>query len=252
MGERYWEANIVDVRYRELLEEALGALEEAPSGLRARLMARLAENLAFTPARERSQQLSVEALAIARRLENVDVLIATLTARHVVLLDIEHVEERLALIKEILELRGDRRELWAEAQQWRLYDLCELGRVDEARAHSAELSEVARQLRQPFLRHVAAHWRGVFAELAGDVEETERIAEETLALGRQAQSFDALSTSVAKLYMLRRRQGRLEELIEDIRTLADMPIAPPRGLRPSRSPASSPGARRRAGCARSG
>jgi AAA ATPase-like protein/effector-associated domain 1 (EAD1)-containing protein len=227
VGERYWQANVVDQGYRDLLSEALQKLSTEPSPLRARLMSRLAENLAFTPARERSDQLSADAVAMARRLkDDVDVLIVALTARHVTLLYIDHVEERLALIEEVLELRGARRELWAEAQQWRLYDLCELGRFDEARVQHAELLEVAGQLRQPFFRHVALHWKGVLADLEGDVEETERLAEESLALGRQAQSFDALSTSVAKLYMLRRRQGRLEELFEDIRSLAAMPIAP--------------------------
>jgi hypothetical protein len=227
VGERYWEANVVDQGYRGLLSEALRKLSTKPSPLRARLMSRLAENLAFTPARERSDQLSADAVAMARQLnDDVDVLIVALTARHVTLLHIDHVEERLALIEEVLELRGARRELWGEAQQWRLYDLCELGQFDEARAQHAELFELARQLRQPFFRHVAVHWKGVFAELAGNVEGTERLAEESLALGRQAQSFDALSTSVAKLYMLRRRQGRLEELFKDVRSLAEMPIAP--------------------------
>ena len=228
LGQRYWEANVSDSdrRYRMSLEEALDALPEADSGLRARLLSRLAENLAFLPReRERAGLLSAEALSMARRVGDADTLIAALMARHVTRLHIEHVDERLALIDEVLRLRGRHRELSAEACQWRLYDLCELGRLDHARADFGRLRRLSSELRQPLLRHVAVAWEGVFTELSGNVIETERLAEESYHLGRQAQAYDARSIRAAKLFSLYRWQGRLGELKEDIEALGTGPNA---------------------------
>jgi hypothetical protein len=62
-------------------------------------------------------------------------------------------------------------------------------------------------------------WRGIWAELAGDVEHAERCAEECLQHGQRAHMKDALSTWAAKLLMLRRRQGRLDELAAVVQRL---------------------------------
>src|SRR5439155_11301577 len=56
-----------DQRLVDLLEEALAALGEADSGLRAVVMARLAEALTFSPARERRVALRRQAVEVARR-----------------------------------------------------------------------------------------------------------------------------------------------------------------------------------------
>jgi hypothetical protein len=52
----------------------------------------------------------------------------------------------------------------------------------------------------------------MWAELAGDVAEAERCAEECLQHGQRADMKDALSSWAGKLLMLRYRQGRLDEL----------------------------------------
>jgi DNA-binding SARP family transcriptional activator/tetratricopeptide (TPR) repeat protein len=225
VGQRYWEANITDPTYRGQLEEALERLATVESDrqvklLSTRLSARLAEHLAFVPGeQDRARELSADAVDTARGLDEPDTLITALMARHVTLLHIDHVEERLGLIEEVLDLRGRHRELAAEARQWRLYDLCELGRLDEARAEALQLGERSRELRQPLFQHVAVAWEGVFAELAGDVAETERLTEESFVLGTRAQAYDARSIRAAKLFALYRWQGRLDELREDVHGL---------------------------------
>jgi hypothetical protein len=60
----------------------------------------------------------------------------------------------------------------------------------------------------------------VFAQLDGRVEETERLAEQALAIGRRADAGDARSTHAARLLLLRRQQGRLAELLPEIRDVA--------------------------------
>jgi DNA-binding SARP family transcriptional activator/tetratricopeptide (TPR) repeat protein len=225
VGQRYWEANINDPAYRGQLEEALARLATVKCSRRVRLLStrlssRLAEHLAFVPGEDaHARALSADAVAIAEELGEPDTLINALMARHVTLLHIEHVDERLELIERVLALRGRHRALSAEARQWRLYDLCQLGRLDDARAEELRLRQDSRELQQPLFQHVAVAWEGVFAELAGDVAETERLAEESFALGTRAQAYDARSIRAAKLFALYRWQGRLEELREDVEGL---------------------------------
>nr|MDQ3090362.1 AAA family ATPase [Actinomycetota bacterium] len=220
LGERYWEAGYVGSRYRELLEEALAALPAADGPLRVLVLARLAENLAFPTEDERATALSAQALAMARRLGDPDVLVAALLARHVTLLDARHLDERLSLSEELMRLDGGHLELSAERHQWRLYDLLEIGDLEEAERELLQLETLAKELRQPLFHSIAVGWRGTRAELAGDVELAERCAEECLRHGQRAHTQDAVSTWAAKLFMLRRRQGRLAELTPIVERLA--------------------------------
>ncbi|MCA1683102.1 MAG: AAA family ATPase [Actinobacteria bacterium] len=227
LGERYWEAKAVDEQYRHLLGEALSTLGDEDSVVRARLMARMAENLHFTAEQQRGAELSLEAVAMARRLGEVDTLVTALMGRHVALLHIEHLDERLRLIDEVLTLTREHRALSAEACHWRLFDLCELGEVDQARHDHAELAALAQQLRQPLLQHLAIGWEVVFAHLAGDVGEAERLAMQSFDFARRAQVGDASSSLAAMLFALRRQQGRLGELVTAMEALVDeAPSAP--------------------------
>ncbi|MGH2943381.1 MAG: ATP-binding protein, partial [Solirubrobacteraceae bacterium] len=207
---------------RELLEEALAAVGTGDSARRVFLLSRLTGNVAFAAAEhEKASALVSEALAMARRLGDEDVLLAALTARHTTLLDIRHLDERLRLSEELMRLRVGHPELLAERHHWRLYDLLESGDVAAARAEQPRLEALAERMRQPQWHSVAIGWRGIWAELDGDVEEAERCAEECLRAGQRAHMKDAPSTWVGKLVMLRRRQGRLNELAGVVQRFVD-------------------------------
>jgi hypothetical protein len=120
-----------------------------------------------------------------------------------------------------MALGPDHRELLVERCHWRLYDLLEHADVDAARAEQPRLEALAQQLRQPQWLSAALGWRGLWAELAGDLAQAERCAQECLHEGRRAGLRDALSTWAASLLMLRRRQGRLDELAPVVSHLAD-------------------------------
>jgi DNA-binding SARP family transcriptional activator len=220
LGERWFETAFVGSRYRELLEEALGVLDGRDSELRALLLARLAEHVGFPREHERALALSDEAVRIATRLGDEDVLIATSLARQVALSDVRHLDERLALGTRLASLRGAHRELTAEHHHWRIYDLMGVEDLEAARDEQRRLEAVAEELRQPLFRSLAVGWRGVWAELAGDIEVAERCAESCLRHARSADMKDALSTWAARLIMLRRRQHRLGELAPVVEQLA--------------------------------
>lgn len=219
LGERYWEANAVDPRYPRLLAEALQALPPRDADLRARLIGRLAENMHFTADENYGERLSLEGLQMARRLGHVETTLTALMSRHVTLLHIEHLDERLALIDEVLALAGQHRALQAEAYHWRLLDLMELGEVETARRDHGVLAALAQELRQPLLQCLAVGWEGAFAHIDGDVEQAERVARESFELARRAQVHHATSSLASMVFTLRRQQGRIAELLPTMESL---------------------------------
>jgi hypothetical protein len=97
-----------DLQHIALLEEALSALGPVEGSLRVRLLARLAEELAFTPEASARAALCGEAVAMARRLGDPDVLLPALHAQAVghVGPDLP-VEERVQEAAELLELANE-------------------------------------------------------------------------------------------------------------------------------------------------
>jgi hypothetical protein len=184
-------------------------------------MGRMAENLHFTAERGHGIQLSADALAMARRLGDTETLAMALMSRHVTLLHIEHLDERVRLSDEVVALTGRHRALRAEALHWRLLDMCELGAPDEARRDHAELAQLATELRQPLLEHLATGWEGVFAHLAGDVEAAERFASRSFKQAGRAQVSHASSYLAGMLYTLRRQQDRVGELLASMEALVE-------------------------------
>lgn len=219
LGERYWEGHATDPRFVPLIADAVQSLRGEDTRAAARLMGRMAEILHFAAKQDYGTKLSADALAMARRLGEPETLVMALMSRHVTLLHIEHLDERLRLSEEVLALSGQHRALRAEALHWHLYDVFELGRPDDARRLHAELTALAAELRQPLLEHLAVGWQGVVAQLAGDIEAAERFAEDCHALARRAQVGYASSYLSGMLFTLRRQQGRVEELLPAMESL---------------------------------
>jgi tetratricopeptide (TPR) repeat protein len=85
-----------------LLEEALAATTD--DALRARLLGRLAIELYHSPPVARREQLSADAVALARRGAAAGALADALSSRHVALWSPPHLDERLALADEMIAL----------------------------------------------------------------------------------------------------------------------------------------------------
>ena len=234
-GGRFYAPGSTDEAYIELLEEALAALEPGDSVLRVRLLARLAEKLVFAQPPERAGELAADAVGMARRLGEAGALAAALMGRHAALLHAEHTRERRRVGEHGLALAGElgARELGALARHWLLYDLAEIGDLDEAQHRLAELDELAHLLQQPLYRHSSLAWRCVLAGLSGRFQEAERMARDSLRLAEYAQAPDAKRHFTAQLVAPRREQGRLDELLPEIERLADEPpVAAWRSLLP--------------------
>ena len=120
-------------------------------------------------------------------------------------------EELLALAAEVGE-----RELEALGQHWRIYDLLEAGRVEDARSAHRALSRRAAELRQPLYSHFTVGWEVVWAQMAGRVGDAERLAREAFDLGRRAQARDAETIYTAQVLILRRREDALSDYVSTI------------------------------------
>jgi DNA-binding SARP family transcriptional activator len=220
---RYTEAGVVDTEGIAMLRTACEALGDGDSPLRAELTARLAGSLHFAPEPGEAERLSLEALTMARRIGDSHALAAALDSRHAALLSIEHLDERLRLSHELVELAQavGERELKALGHHRRIYDLLEAARAEEAERERAALDALAQELRQPLYQHFSAGWEVVWAHMAGNMDEIEPLAERFHALGIESQARDTETVYTAQLIALRRRQERLSDFVSTVRSAVE-------------------------------
>ncbi len=205
-----------------LLEEALAALPEGDSSLRARLLARLAvEMYSANEPVERRVALSGEAMEMARRLDDSEALVTAFHARHWALTTPELVQERLAHSEEMLQVARETGNWEAEflAHNSRFHCLLELcdGRAMDAEIEA--MTQIAELIRQPFYLWHTVCLRAVRATLDGRFDDAEQLAREALEIGRLRQTaYFAYMFRYAQLFAIRWAQGRLPELWGSIRS----------------------------------
>jgi tetratricopeptide (TPR) repeat protein len=202
----------------DLLRLALGALEDEDSALRAQLMGRLAAHTEI-----KQHKLARQALEMARRVADkatlADVLASTLRATR----GPDTLRESMALASELALVADevDHSRLRALAH-WRLLDLqLELGDV-EALEHELEaLQRLAETRREREFKWLMAVFRANHALLRGRVDDCETLAQDALALRFDGNDEVAAHAFGAQLVFVRREQGRLDELVTRVGSLAE-------------------------------
>ncbi|HEX5909461.1 MAG TPA: hypothetical protein VFY44_03135, partial [Thermoleophilaceae bacterium] len=206
-----------------LLREALDALPDEDSRLRAQVLARLSGVLYYSPGSEElTGPAAAEAIAMARRLGD-DVALATaLTAAQYAYWRPGLAEQRADLADELLEVAtrlGDP-EAEAGAQAWRVTAVLELCRIEAADAAMARHAELAERLQQPELLVHAAALRSMRALLEGRWEEAEAASQDVLSAGERSTAADALQFFGVEMIALRNEQLRMDEVGEQFGRLA--------------------------------
>ena len=218
-------SGIVDQVQVGLLEEALAALGEADSPLRARVLAGLARALVSAPQVERRLALSEDAVRMARRLGDPATLAAALFGRHLAIWGSERAEvagERLAIATEAVGLAeqiGDRA-MALRGRGLRRIDLLELGDLVGYDADLAAAERAAEELRQLRYRWQLPLAHATRALLAGRFAQAEELMEEGLAAGRRAGDQAVGSYYTGVIATLRFMQGRFGELVDLARDAA--------------------------------
>lgn len=197
------------------LEDALILLKSDQKALRARLMARLATTLTWhSDASPRRQQLSDDAVALAREAGDAHAHALVLADRLWTLWDPDHLGERLRVAAECVERAqaGGARVVELYARGWQLLDLLRSGDLAAANAHLDTYGPFVEEIAQGGFRWAVALFRGTRAVLAGEFDAAEARIQEALEIGKSVESMTATTAYGLQLAALRREQGRLGEL----------------------------------------
>ena len=202
-----------------LLEEALAALPVEDSPLRARVLARLAVEMAPSNEVERRVELSDEAVAMARRLDDPEAVVTALHSRHWALGAPEMISERLRNAEEMLAaaLAIDNQELAFLAHNARFHCLLELCDGPGIAAEIQAMTELIERIRQPFYRWHGVCLQVIRAELDGRFDDAERLAREALRIARLRHSeYASYVYTYAQLMAIRWAQGSLADYWPEI------------------------------------
>lgn len=213
----------VDSERVAVLEQALDAVEPEDSSTRARLLALLGAELEYGTDPELADRFTSEALAMARRVGDRSVLVYTISLRLGVIQDGTDAEEVTLLVAELLDLVGDSRDLTAT---WfgldKATNLALLtGDLAAAARYVARTREMAIETRDAALDMWSNAGEATLAQIRGDLDEVERLAQLVLETGQAAGDPDALLMYAAELAAVRFWQGRTSELVGMMRAVAD-------------------------------
>jgi DNA-binding CsgD family transcriptional regulator/tetratricopeptide (TPR) repeat protein len=211
----------VDEEAVSLLREALESYDRSDAtSVRAGIMARLALQLYYSGDLEEVKRLSAEAVAVARASGDRARLASVLQTRHVILWEPEYLNERLAIATEIIELAeglgSEEVALWGHRP--RIADYTELGAIDEMRNEVATYARLAEASRRPLYVWQSLVRRAMLASYEGRFAEAERVAQESLAVGQQAEGQNLMTAFGGQLLVIRWHQGRMAELEPFVRS----------------------------------
>ena len=217
---RVTEVGARDERIVALISEALEAIGSEDSTERALLLCGLATELYWDDPAGEAKRINEEAIAIARRIDDPRALAATLSRRQ---FEVSPPEERLDSATELCELAtkaGDQ-DLELRAHAYRLMDMLALGDVAGVDRELEIYARMAAESRQPqHLWHVPL-MRATRAIMDGRFEDAERLSAEALAGGQRAQEPLSTQFHAIQMALIRRHQGRVEEMIPGVRAMAD-------------------------------
>jgi tetratricopeptide (TPR) repeat protein len=213
----------VDKTLVGLLEEALGVLAPEERVLRARVLARLAMELYFSDDRARCASLSHQAVELARQGGDAEALAYVLSGRCFALWGPDDVGDRLEAATELVRLAeqaGDE-ELVLQGHLWRAGVQLDLGAIHAVRRELDLQARLAERLRQPVYLWQTALRRALLALLEGRFEDGESLAQQALALGERVQPESARGSFAVQMLVLRREQGRLNEVKPIVKDFAE-------------------------------
>jgi DNA-binding CsgD family transcriptional regulator/tetratricopeptide (TPR) repeat protein len=219
--EACWRPGLPSREAVDLLEEALAAVGPGSDELRTGLLAGLARALDFQGERARGAIVREGAVALARSRQDATglskVLVRSYWARGST--PLEEILPMLTEARDLAEELGDA-EIRTEAMAWRVPTFVALGDLDSARSEVAALLAMAERTAQPFMNHVAEHYRSAIALCDGDLGAAEQSAGRSRDWGLLLTGRDASAIYGIQMFGVRREQGRLAELAPAVRVLA--------------------------------
>lgn len=209
-----------DPRIVPLLQEALTALPQTDSGVRVRVLSRLAGALRDDPDRKPRDGLSREAVAMARRIGDPATLAYALPARYTAIWAPDNSHELLEIATELVEHADRMGDVDALLEGTLILHkaLMTLGDVDAAERELERAARLAEGSGQPSQLWYPLTDRSALALFRGNFEEAESLIPQVLQVGERALGrMEGQVPYRLQLYELRRSQGRLGEAAAPIR-----------------------------------
>jgi hypothetical protein len=203
-----------------LLQDSERVLAGHDSTIRAELQAALGRALAYAGDADRGSELARQSIEMARRLKDDAVLTRALLCHRAGRAEPEHLPERLAEAKEMVEAaRTGDREMELESRRLWLIDQLEAGDLTAADQNRQALEALNDELAEPLYRWYMTMWRAMQALFDGRLEDAERLIYAFLDEGRRWGYQDVEEVFALQLLILRRDQGRIQEVrpyLEDV------------------------------------
>jgi DNA-binding SARP family transcriptional activator len=210
----------------DVLQRAFAALGDEDSELRAQLMGRMA---AYTGWRQRRPELARQALAMARRVGDNATLADVLASAHGAIRGPDTLLECLAMAGELGHVADEIGDPQLRAMaHWRVLDaLLELGDIEAVERELEALQRLADGRRERFFKWILTVLRANRALLHGQLEDGEMLAHEALAYRYEGHDEPATHVFGVQTFFIRRAQGRLDELLDRVKLLAEQYPEPP-------------------------
>lgn len=200
-----------------LLEDALDRLGDVDTPLRVDVMTRLALELYYSDDVERREELSSEAVEVARKIEDPEALSYAIETAAFATAGPDNAKERVAAgahVRVLAEETGNR-ERRAVGYVPRLPALLELGDVATFDHEIEAYLTLASELRDPAHLWYSTMLRATRSLFAGRLEEGDQLARDALDMGERGRSEEAAQYFAMQRFTVLREQGRMEEL-EDL------------------------------------
>jgi tetratricopeptide (TPR) repeat protein len=181
-----------------------------------RLLTSLASAIRGDPSRERRVALADEGVAMARRIGDPATLAHALAGQWPAVSSAHNMKTRMATADELIALAdatGDRERAYL-AHEYRLNTYWGLGDRAGMDVELEVLESIVDELRQPPQRWHFTCVKAAVALMEGRLETAEALIARSVELGERAQSWNAEVSRRNQLFILRRAQGRLDELVD--------------------------------------
>jgi hypothetical protein len=220
---------IVDDELVRLLEQALDALDPSDSPLRARVLARLAVALYWSPEVDRRLALADEAVAMARRLGDRATLAYTLANKQGAMSSPDRTEECVEIALELFSISDARwtLELELPARVRQVGYLLELDDLAGSDMAIETLERLAADSHDPRAQAFVPLERSRRKALEGFFDEAERLTAEAGRLGARLRDSTIPIQAAAQVIGTRWAQGRIREMRENLKGFANAYAAMP-------------------------
>ncbi len=206
---------LVDAELVTMLEEAVAGLPDEEVGLRARLIGLLVAELGYSPSVVgRQQDLSREAVELARRSGDDSILGGVLVAMHKMTSSADNLEERIAETTEMARVAKETDDAVVELYALAFLFDAQIERADITAADEAlvRAEQVAATLGRYYAWEVDLR-RAMRVLLAGDLDEAEQLARSLYETAKQTGVRQPMAFGVLEeqLLTIRMERGGLEE-----------------------------------------